>query len=209
MYNLEVFFIVCLYVWLLLLVSCISYDIVVKIKYTCCGGMDWLWFCGEAVIHLLFMCCQHFNRRLRKAIAKRNKNAADRIRSNKPRYTLDKLVKERCVICRGSSTGAAVTDWSMKFAKLTFLLKYYSNVHGTSFLILKKQQQKNILQTSRCSCVCCCCHFLCCYCTELGNDDNSDNIYNGNNKYYFIRQDNNSSNNGMISGALNNLIIYF
>ena len=25
----------------------------------------------------------------------------------------------------------------MKFAKLTFLLKYYSNVHGTSFLIQK------------------------------------------------------------------------
>ncbi|KAK7088545.1 pescadillo homolog [Littorina saxatilis] len=38
---------------------------------------------------------KHFNRRLKKAIAKRNKNAAERVRGNRPTYTLDKIVKER------------------------------------------------------------------------------------------------------------------
>ncbi|XP_076452678.1 pescadillo homolog [Babylonia areolata] len=38
---------------------------------------------------------KHFNRRLKKAIQKRNINAATRIRSNKPKYTLDRIVKER------------------------------------------------------------------------------------------------------------------
>ncbi|KAL8567297.1 hypothetical protein ACOMHN_023340 [Nucella lapillus] len=38
---------------------------------------------------------KHFNRRLKKAVQKRNVNAADRIRSNKPKYKLDTIVKER------------------------------------------------------------------------------------------------------------------
>lgn len=38
---------------------------------------------------------KHFNRRLKKAIRKRNVNAATRIRANRPNYKLDTIVKER------------------------------------------------------------------------------------------------------------------
>ncbi|XP_041348851.1 pescadillo homolog [Gigantopelta aegis] len=38
---------------------------------------------------------KHFVRRLKKAIAKKNSNAVSRIRSNKPKYKLDHIVKER------------------------------------------------------------------------------------------------------------------
>ncbi|KAK7483722.1 hypothetical protein BaRGS_00025043 [Batillaria attramentaria] len=38
---------------------------------------------------------KHFMRRLKKAVSKKNRNAEERIRANKPKYKLDKIVKER------------------------------------------------------------------------------------------------------------------
>ncbi|XP_025092825.1 pescadillo homolog [Pomacea canaliculata] len=38
---------------------------------------------------------KHFSRRLKKAVAKKNRSAAARIRANKPSYRLDNIVKER------------------------------------------------------------------------------------------------------------------
>ncbi|CAG2234125.1 NOP7 [Mytilus edulis] len=41
---------------------------------------------------------KHFVRRLKKAINKRNTDAANRIRANKPKYKLDHIVKERLTV---------------------------------------------------------------------------------------------------------------
>jgi deoxyadenosine/deoxycytidine kinase len=49
----------------------------------------------EKRIKQLLICMQHFVRRLKKEINKRNKDAEQRIRSNKPKYKLDHIVKER------------------------------------------------------------------------------------------------------------------
>ncbi|CAC5403274.1 PES1 [Mytilus coruscus] len=48
----------------------------------------------EPIIHK-FREFKHFVRRLKKAINKRNTDAANRIRANKPKYKLDHIVKER------------------------------------------------------------------------------------------------------------------